>query len=193
MRFGDRLNCDSLARWRRRNLQYHKNLQDQGLSYKDPLIPYFGREVFHDGEICIKHLELDRRQVTLSLRNMYAVDRIVDERTRQGRPIRNLNKKDFVTLVRLENLAQFSVSWKERTGPLEYECAELGKVDGLYTLQIRCRDERGQICVMSAVFLSAWIEDISLRLRKYVSGPKVREILRLKKREWDQVFRKLQG
>src|SRR5258706_14857521 len=155
MRFGDRFNWDSPSRWRRRNVQYHKALREQGLSYKDPLIRYFGREVFHDGEIRIENLDLGRRQVTLALRNVYAVNQVVNELRREGHRTRILNKQDFVTLVRLENLKHFSVSWKYPTGHLEYECAELGKVDGLYTIQIRCRGDRGQIGIISTIFRRA--------------------------------------
>lgn len=191
MRFGDRLNMDSPSRWRRRNVQYLKSLRDQGLSHKDPLVRHFGRDVFHDGEIRIENLDLGRRQVTLALRNVYAVDQVVNELTRDDRRTTRLDKQDFVTRVRLEDLTRFSASWKEPTGQLEYQCAELGKVEGLYTLQIRCRGERGRIGIVGAVFLRAWIEDISPRLRKYVSGHKAREILGLKKSEWDEAYHKL--
>jgi hypothetical protein len=192
MRFGNRLESDSIHRWRRRELLYQKSLREQGLTYRDTLIPYFGREVFHDGEIYIKDLNLEKRQVTLSLRNVSAVDQVVDELMRQGRSTKSFNKYDFVTRVRLDAVTKFSVSWKQPAGVLEYVCAEVGKVAGRYSLKIRCRGERGEIGIVSVVFLKAWIEDISPRIRKYVSGTKAREILSLSKSAWDESYRRLQ-
>lgn len=143
MRCGNRLNLSSLTRWRRRNLEYHTTLREQSLSHNNPLVAYFGREVFHDGVVLIKNLDLKRGHVTLVLRNVHAVNRVVKEMARQNRRTKRLLRSDFVTLVRFEGLTEFQMSPKKPVAVLEYECAELGRKNGRYSLEIRCRRERG--------------------------------------------------
>jgi hypothetical protein len=74
----DRITFRARGATRRTWHRYWKHLRDQGFSVTDPVYRVFAGEVFHDGEVLVRKVDLSSRVVALQLRNVHAVDAICD-------------------------------------------------------------------------------------------------------------------
>lgn len=120
----------------------------------------------------VLRVALARREVVLQLRNVHAVNAVVESfRRSNAGSMPTLKRRDFLTRVRLLGLTEFRVTARESGGPAYYHHAEIGRKGGKLSLRIRFLCGSGWGTLWS-VFESAGIEDIAPRLGRYF-GPGV--------------------
>ena len=69
-----------------REARYFEHLDRSRFTVKDLAYTTFANDVFHDGEILFRGIQLGSRQVTLLFRNVRAIDAVYSERRRLRLP-----------------------------------------------------------------------------------------------------------
>ena len=124
MKFGDRLGCRDPVQ---AAIRYWTHLANLGFSPRNDLYRYFAAEVFHDGEVSIRAIDLNAGSVVLRLNNHHATGIVCVHRQKHGKGWRKVMPKDFITDITFSGVELFEI----KQGPWKYpptcQCAELSK------------------------------------------------------------------
>jgi hypothetical protein len=168
MKFEDRITFASASSYRRKWQRYWAHLAAHGFTAADPVYRHFAGEVFHDGEVTLRHFDLASGSLVVRLRNVHAIDEITrsDAFKRAGLQI---DKRDFETDVTFSGVMSFRLRHApSRKTPL-YHAAQLERSGNQTTLTVAFVDEAGQGGGrMSIAFASADVEDIAPKILKYL-------------------------
>ena len=169
MKFKGRLG-PSYAVAERKWALYWKHLDGLGFTVKDPIYRLFAGEVFHDGEVRFRDVDLRDRSVTMMFRNVHAVDEIVSyhmERHGGRRP--RIRRSDFRTSVTFRDVKMLKIRGTHGTideDPYYLEAELSRKGEDLSVAIAFCLGFwTGRIDI---VFGSAEIEDIGDKIRRYL-------------------------
>jgi hypothetical protein len=123
---------------------------------------YFLDDVFHDSEILIGNVDLEARSVSLSLRNVCAINRVCSFAGQW----RKVDVSDFRTSIQFVNVSEFHIGWG-RVKNFYYHFCNL-KISGhSHVLEVFSPDYQRKP-VIKIVFSRCFVEDISTRIIKYI-------------------------
>src|SRR5688572_11348071 len=141
MRFEDRVtvSCDPAAH-ARKWLRYWLHLNEQGFGMSDPVYRYFAGEVFHDGELAVRCVDLAAQTVILRLRNVHAIDAITADDSYRANPFA-IDRADFETEISFRGVVRFHIRTGQSIRQPIYRSSQLSKAAGKTMLQIAFSDE----------------------------------------------------
>ena len=151
----------------RRWLRYWRHLADVGFTANDPIYRLFAADVFHDGEIRIKGIDLGKRNVTMEFRNVYAVDQVHSHLKDKGIDDPPIDRRDFRTGIRFQEVELFGCKLQRPTRPVFYQISELTRAGSSVRLKIGYLSEWKE-SLIEIVFGAAEVEDITPKIQKYL-------------------------
>ena len=119
-----------------REARYFEHLSRGEFGPSDPPYSIFAFDPFHDGEVRLRGIRLASRTVTITFRNVYAVDSVDRTRAKTGLPKRKLRRNDFRTRVIFHGV-RLIVLPDVPSGNLWYHCSNLFRDNGGYRLAIQ--------------------------------------------------------
>lgn len=152
-----------------REARYFENLDRSRFTMKDLAYATFAGDVFHDGEILFRGVQLASRQVTLSFRNVHAMDAISGERRKSQLPRVKFCRKDFQTRVVFTGVRQMTLPDVEGGGPICYQFSNLSRYHAGYDLRIAVWGKFwSRMGVIGLRFGGIQVEDIGQRISGYL-------------------------
>ncbi len=150
----------------RREARYFEHLIRSGFTLGD--LPYrvFTFDSFHDGEVLLRGVRLASRTVTVSFRNVYAIDSTARARAEAGLPRAKLRRQDFRTRIIFHGVRRIALP-DVPSGNLWYHCSNLFRENGGYRLAIQVWGRR-EYGVLSISFAEIEVEDIAPKIAKYL-------------------------
>ena len=150
----------------RREARYFEHLTRSEFTLGD--LPYrvFTFDSFHDGEVLLRGVRLASRTVTMSFRNVYAVDSVNRAGAKAGLPRAELRRGDFLTKVIFRGVRRIVLPHVP-SGNLLYHCSNLFRENGEYRLAIQVWGRR-EYGVLSISFAEIDVEDIAPKIAKYL-------------------------
>ena len=85
---------------------YWESLYHQGFQPRHELYRYFAQDIFHDGEVSVREVDLESRRVSLMLRNVSAVNVVVA--TKKDVKVK---LKDFVTKIEFFGVRKCNINY----------------------------------------------------------------------------------
>ena len=152
-----------------REARYFEHLDRSRFTAKDRAYATFARDVFHDGEILFRGIQLGSRHVTLVFRNVYAINAIYIERGRLRLPEVEICRKDFRTRIAFTGVSQMTLPDVEGGGPVCYQFSNLSRHRGGYDLRIAVWGKFwSKMGVIGLRFSDLQVEDIGQKIAGYL-------------------------
>ena len=152
-----------------REARYFEHLDRSRFTAKDFVYATFAKDVFHDGEMLFRGVQLGSRQVTLLFRNVYAIDAIYDERRRLRLPEVEICRKDFRTRIVFTGVSQMILPDVEGGGPVCYQFSNLSRCRVGYDLRIAVWGKFwSKMGVIGLRFSDLQVEDIGQKIAGYL-------------------------
>ena len=150
----------------RREARYFEHLTRSEFTLGD--LPYrvFTFDSFHDGEVLLRGVRLASRTVTMSFRNVFAVDSVDRAREETGLPRCKFRRGDFQTKIIFHGVRRILLP-DVPSGNLLYHCSNLFRENGEYRLAIQVWGRR-EYGVLSISFAEIDVEDIAPKIAKYL-------------------------
>lgn len=152
-----------------REARYFEHLDRSRFTVKDLAYTTFANDVFHDGEILFRGIQLGSRQVTLLFRNVRAIDAVYSERRRLRLPEVEICRKDFRTRIVFTGVSQMILPDVEGGGPICYQFSNLSRHRGGYELRIAVWGKFwSKMGVIGLRFSDLQVEDIGQKIAGYL-------------------------
>ena len=149
-----------------REARYFEHLSRGEFGPSDPPYSIFAFDPFHDGEVRLRGIRLASRTVTITFRNVYAVDSVDRTRAKTGLPKRKLRRNDFRTRVIFHGV-RLIVLPDVPSGNLWYRCSNLFRDNGGYRLAIQVWGRR-EYGLLTLSFAGIDVEDVAPKIAKYL-------------------------
>lgn len=170
MRFGDRISASSVRLLKKRNLTYFQHLAECGFNSKDAIYKYFGADVFHDSAINVEPPSTKWGILTLTLKNVYALDKVTEAVLRPTGIKATIDESDFQTTIRCLGVTLFKIRLRPNIVLPTYHSAEIGrKGPGVY-VEIALSNGAPACGVLRIECHHVEVDDISKRLVKYLGS-----------------------
>ena len=151
-----------------RGARYFEHLDRSRFTVRDLAYATFAGDVFHDGEILFRGIQLGSRQVTLLFRNVYAIDAIYNERRRLRLPKVDVCRKDFRTRIVFTGVSQMTLPDVEGGGPICYQFSNLARCREGYDLRVAVWGKfLSKTGVIGLRFSDLQVEDIGQKITGY--------------------------
>lgn len=164
MRFGNRFGGRSLSGIGSRRQRYFDHLRKLGIEFESDLFRYFGHDVFHDSPLGSLKVGLSKTEVSLTLRNVHAVNQI-------NAIIRSkVDPRDCATRILFGGVRRCLVALDPRHEVRYfYHSSEIDLRDGAFEMSLFLENGRyrGRVQLVCS---TVSIEDISRKLGKYELG-----------------------
>ncbi len=173
LQFPSSITAPSAESRRHRLRKYFEHLGRQGFVTDHPLYRFFAAEVFHDSPLMRPSFSFARGEITLRLRNVFAIDKVGTETSAKSiRPPATV-RRDFSTQIIFRGVRTMSLPVPPAGTGLKYVACNVFRIASHYRIDILARGANPSETVIFRIhFGEVTVEDIAPKIAKYIAPAK---------------------